>query len=285
MNQIIKVFFEEDTQTFSYVLADPKRCKAAVIDPVLGFDPVTGRTDSDKLDEILAYLEVEGLELDWVLETHAHADHLSGAQYLQERTGARVGIGRGITKVQAHFKKLFNLKNLRPDGSQFDRLFAAGDQIDVGEIQIRVMATPGHTSDSITYLAGDSAFVGDTLFMPDVGTARCDFPGGDAGTLYESIAGILRLPDSTRLYMCHDYPPGGREIEFAITAGEQRASNIHVGGGRSKADFVALRNERDKVLPAPRLILASLQVNIRAGGLPSPEDNGVMYLKLPLNQV
>ncbi len=285
MNQQITEFFESDTNTISYVLADQEAGQAAVIDPVLSFDPVTGRTHSEVLDSMLDFLREQALELVWILETHAHADHMSGAQYLHDRTGAPVGIGEGIRQVQAHFKQFFNLPELDTDGRQFDRLLTDGDELEVGRIKVRVMVTPGHTSDSVTYLAGDAAFVGDTLFMPDVGTARCDFPGGDAGMLYDSIDKLLSLPGSTRLYMCHDYPPAGRDFKFVTTVAEQRTANIHVGNGRSKSDFIALREERDAELDAPRLILPSLQVNIRAGNLPGAEENGVLYLKIPLNQI
>lgn len=285
MNQQVKEFFESATQTYSYVLSDKETGESAAIDPVLSFDPVTGRTNAEVLDSMLAYLKDQDLKLVWILETHAHADHMSGAQYLHEKTGAPVAIGEGIRQVQAHFKAFFNLPELDSDGSQFDRLLADGDEIAVGGIRVRVLATPGHTSDSVTYLAGDSAFIGDTLFMPDVGTARCDFPGGDAGMLFDSINKLLSLPESTQLFMCHDYPPADRDYEFKTTVGEQRAANIHVGCGRSKEEFTALRKERDSGLDAPRLILPSLQVNIRAGSLPGAEDNGVLYLKIPLNQL
>lgn len=285
MKQLVKEFFEEDTQTFSYVLADPERHLAAVIDPVMTFDFASGRTSHSVLDEILVFLGDHGFKLVWILETHAHADHMSGATYLQQKTGAPVGIGEGIRAVQAHFKAFFNLDDFEPDGHQFDHLFHDGDSFSVGGIEVKVLATPGHTSDSVTYLAGDAAFIGDTMFMPDVGTARCDFPGGDAGLLFESISRLLALPGETRLHMCHDYPPAGRDRRFVATVAEQRAGNIHVGGNRDKETFIRLRNERDATLGPPRLILPSLQVNIRAGHLPGAEANGVVYLKIPLNQL
>lgn len=285
MNHIVKRFYEKGSSTFSYVVSDPKSRQAVVIDPVMTFEPAAGRTSTAVLDEVLAYLEAEQLSVAWILETHAHADHMSGAPYLQEKTGAPVAIGEGIRKVQAHFKAFFNLQDFDPDGRQFDRLLAEGDTIEVGEMTLRAMATPGHTSDSMTYLVGDAAFIGDTLFMPDVGTARCDFPGGDAGMLYDSISKILALPGQTRLFMCHDYPPEGRELTDSCTVDEQREKNIHVGGNTDKAAYCELRTARDAQLSAPRLILPSLQVNIRAGHLPGAEDNGVVYLKIPVNQL
>lgn len=285
MNHVIKEFFEKETNTFTYVLADPAQRVAAVIDPVLSFDLPSGRTRTNALDEVLHFLKKNEFELVRILETHAHADHMSGAQYLQKRTGAPVGIGAGIRSVQAHFKVLFGLDNFEPDGSQFDQLFEDDDRFQIGDIDVRVLATPGHTSDSVTYLVADAAFVGDTLFMPDVGTARCDFPGGDAGQLFESIAKLLALPAETRLYMCHDYPAEGRELQHMCTVNDQRQNNIHVGGNRDKADFVKLRKERDATLDVPKLILPSLQVNIRAGHLPDATQDGVIYLKIPLNQL
>lgn len=285
MKQEVKSFFEEGTHTFSYVLSDPESGKAAIIDPVMTYEPAAARTSTGVLDEMLAYLRQQGLTLKWILETHAHADHMSGAPYLKEKTGAPVAIGEGIRKVQAHFKAFFNLHDFEPDGHQFDRLLADGDEVSIGAIRLRAMATPGHTSDSMTYVTDAAAFIGDTLFMPDAGTARCDFPGGDAGMLYDSIQKILSLPDSTTLYMCHDYPPTGRELACASSVAEQRAANIHVGGGTSREQFHELRTRRDSTLAAPRLILPSLQVNIRAGRLPGAEDNGVIYLKIPVNRI
>lgn len=280
----VKHFYDKDSGTLSYVVSDPATRQAAVIDPVLGFDIVSGALDISPLAAIAAWLTEQQLELCYILETHAHADHLSGAQHLQKSAGGSVAIGEGIRDVQAHFGKIFNLQPpFRPDGKQFDQLFANGDEFSIGELQVRVMSTPGHTSDSVTYIIEDCAFVGDSLFMPDAGTARCDFPGGDAGTLFDSIQKILSLPPETRLFMCHDYGPGGREMMFETTVRAQAADNIHIGAGRAREDFVKLRETRDATLSLPRLILPSIQVNIRAGSLPDAEENGVAYLKIPLN--
>ncbi len=285
MKHTVKEFLDNDTETFSYVISDPDSKQAAVIDPVLGFEPATGRIDMAPADVVLDYVQSHEFEVAWILETHAHADHLSGAQYLQSETGARVGIGQGIVDVQAHFKNMFMLDDLSADGSQFDRLFGENDLITLGALEMAVIAMPGHTSDSVAYRVGDSIFVGDTLFMPDVGTARCDFPGGDAAMLYRSIGKLLKLPGETRLYMCHDYPPGARGHKCVSTVAEQIEKNIHVAQSRSEQEFVKLREARDRSLKAPRLILPSLQVNIRAGHLPDPEKNGIAYLKIPLNQL
>ncbi|MDH4108307.1 MAG: MBL fold metallo-hydrolase [Gammaproteobacteria bacterium] len=280
----IKHFYHRPTGTLSYVVSDRESRKAAIIDPVLGFSVVSGRTDRGPAVELLDYLREQKLELDWILETHAHADHLSAAQFVKREAGGKVGIGEGIRKVQAHFQGVFNLKApFRPDGSQFDRLFADGDTFMLGGMEGRVLNTPGHTSDSITYLIGDAAFVGDSLFVPDFGTARCDFPGGDAELLYDSIQKLFALPAGTRLFMCHDYPPESRGLRYEVTVEEQLQTNIHVGGGKSKAEFVRMRQERDATLNLPALILPSIQVNIRAGELPEAEDNGVSYLKIPLD--
>jgi len=280
----IKHFYHQPTGTLSYVVSDHRSRKAAIIDPVLGFSMVSGRTDPGPARQLLDYLAEHGLELEWVLETHAHADHLSAAQLIKREAGGKVGIGEGICKVQAHFQGVFNLKSpFRPDGSQFDRLFADGDVFMLGGIECRVLDTPGHTSDSITYLIGDAAFVGDSLFMPDFGTARCDFPGGDAALLYDSIQRLFSLPAGTRLFMCHDYPPESRGLRYEVTIGEQQQSNIHVGGGKSRDEFVRMRTERDATLNLPALIVPSIQVNIRAGLLPDAEDNKVSYLKVPLD--
>ncbi len=282
----VEPFFHADTGTLSYVVADPSSCRAAAIDPVLGYDPVSGRTDAAPAEAIARYLDDEGLRLDLILETHAHADHLSGAGYLSERAGGAIAIGAGICAVQRHFAEVLNLEPaFRADGAQFDRLFAGNDSFRIGELRGRVLATPGHTGDSVTYVLDGMAFVGDTLFMPDGGTARCDFPGGDAGTLYDSIQAILSLPDDTRLYVCHDYQPDGREFRFVATVEEQRRDNIHIGGGVSRADFIARREARDRTLALPRLILPAIQVNIRGGRLPPAEDNGTAYLKIPLDRL
>jgi glyoxylase-like metal-dependent hydrolase (beta-lactamase superfamily II) len=282
----IQHFFHESSGTLSYVVSDPATALAAVIDPVLGFAIHSGRTDQAHLDRICEYLAEKDLQLEWILETHAHADHLSAAQNLKTRMGGAIAIGEGIRSVQETFAKLFNLNSpFCCDGSQFDRLFADGDRFRIGSLDCHVLATPGHTSDSISYLIGNAAFVGDSLFMPDYGTARCDFPGGNAGRLYDSIQKLLSLPEETMLYMCHDYPPEGRGLRFSVSIREQRDSNIHIGGGRSRAEFVALREARDRTLSLPALLLPSIQVNIRGGRLPEPEDNAISYLKIPLDQL
>ncbi len=281
----IEHFYHAASGTLSYVVSDPATGKAAVIDPVLGFSIVSGRTDTVPIDSICEFLEAGDLELEWVLESHAHADHLSAAQILKARRGGRVAIGQGICRVQENFASLFNLKPpFCSDGSQFDYLFTPDEAFRIGSIECRVLATPGHTSDSVTYVIGKAAFVGDTLFMPDVGTARCDFPGGDAGRLYDSIQAILALPPETMLYLCHDYPPEGRDMRYRCSIREQRESNIHIGGGRTRAEFTALRQARDRTLSLPALILPAIQTNIRAGAVPEPEDNAVSYLKIPLNR-
>lgn len=282
----VRHYYHEGTGTLSYVVSDPGSGRAAVIDPVLDFDIVSGRSDAAPLAPLIDCLDENGLALDWILETHAHADHLSGAERLKAERGGKVAIGAGIRDVQRHFREVFNLEPpFRADGHQFDRLFEDGDSFRIGNLDARVIATPGHTSDSLTYIVGDAAFVGDSLFMPDAGTARCDFPGGDAGVLYDSIQRLFELPADTRLFMCHDYGPGGREVRHVTTVREQRDANIHVGNGRGRADFVALREGRDATLSLPRLILPAIQVNIRAGGLPPAEDNGVAYLKIPLDRL
>lgn len=281
---LIRHFYHEPTGTLSYVVADPDEDRAAVIDAVLGFSVVSGRVDRSPADEIIGFLRERNLALDWILETHAHADHLSAATLIRNELGGRIAIGEGIRSVQAHFAEVFNLKPpFVADGSQFDRLFADGDTFDIGGLEARVIATPGHTSDSITYLVGDAAFVGDSLFMPDFGTARCDFPGGDASLLYDSIQRLFELPPETRLFMCHDYPPEGRSLRHVVSVAEQRESNVHVGGGRGRAEFVEMRDARDRTLNLPNLIVPAIQVNIRAGEMPPAEDNGVSYLKIPLN--
>lgn len=281
----IQHFYHDASGTLSYVVSDPQTAKAAVIDPVLGFSIVSGRTDTVAVDGICEFLDAEDLDLEWILETHAHADHLSAAQVLKARLGGKIAIGQGICKVQENFASLFNLKQaFCSDGSQFDRLFRANETFPIGTIECRVLATPGHTSDSVTYVVGNAAFVGDSLFMPDVGTARCDFPGGDAGRLYDSIQSILALAPETTLYLCHDYPPDGREMRYRCSILEQRESNIHIGGGRTRNEFIALRQARDKTLSLPALILPAIQINIRAGAVPEPEENAVSYLRIPLNQ-
>lgn len=281
----VRSFLHEPTSTYSYVVWDTVTRKAAIIDPALDFDPGSGATGTDFAASMSAFIHEHGLEPLWILETHAHADHLSAAPYFKKTfPRARVAIGRGITDVQKRFRRVFNLEpGFAIDGSQFDRLLDEGDTLPLGELAIRVIATPGHTADSLTYVIADAAFVGDSVFMPDAGTARCDFPGGSAKTLYRSIQKLFALPDETRLYVCHDYAPGGREHRNVATVAEEKAHNIHVGGGRSEAEFVKLRTERDAALPAPKLLYPSLQVNIRAGHLPPAEDNGIAYIRIPLN--
>lgn len=281
----ITAFFHKPSSTFSYVVSDPATRHAVVIDPVLDYDAASGRTGTKSADAIIAYVREGKLMLDWILETHAHADHVSAAQHVKRELGGRIGIGEGIGQVQETFKQLYNLgSDFVPDGSQFDHLFRDGETFRVGDVPVRVTGTPGHTSDSLTYVIGDAAFVGDTLFMPDSGSARCDFPGGDAGMLFDSIHKILSLPPKTRLFMCHDYAAGGREYQHETTVAEQRRANIHVHDGVSREEFITLRATRDKTLNVPALLLPAIQVNIRAGRLPEPEDNGMSYLKIPLNR-
>ncbi|MGD9800915.1 MAG: MBL fold metallo-hydrolase [Parvularculaceae bacterium] len=282
---IVKTFFDEPTFTASHVVSDPASKKAAIVDSVLDFDPASGKTSTESADKIIAYVKAEGLTVEWILETHVHADHLSGAPYLKEKLGGKIGIGSNITVVQKTFGEVFNVEpEFRRDGSQFDVLFDDGAKFKVGTIDATVMHTPGHTPACITFVIGDAGFVGDTMFMPDYGTARCDFPGGDAATLYKSIQKIFALPGETRLFMCHDYKAPGREdYAWETTVKEERDWNMHVGRGVSEADFVRMRTARDKTLAMPRLILPSVQINMRAGELPPPDSNGVRYLKLPLN--
>lgn len=279
-----RAFFDHATWTVTYVVSDNASRAAAVIDPVLDYDFKSGHTGTTSADQVLAYLQAEGLQVQWILETHAHADHLSGARYLQERVGGRIAIGERIREVQATFKKLYNLeRNFLPDGSQFDHLFRDGETFRIGEVEARALLVPGHTPADMAYLVEDSVFVGDTLFLPDVGTARADFPGGDAATLYRSIRRLLELPPQTRMYVCHDYPPQGREVRWETTVAEQRAANIHVRDGISESEFVAMRKARDATLQVPTLILPSIQVNVRAGQMPPADDNGVAYLRIPIN--
>lgn len=279
-------FHHAASGTLSYVVSDPASGAAAVIDPVLGFSVVSGRTDVSPSQALLDHIDAHSLTLEWILETHAHADHLSGAPYLRQHSAGKVCIGAGICAVQAHFGKVFNCgADFTADGRQFDTLFEDGDTFSLGDIECRVIGTPGHTSDSVTYVIGDAAFVGDTLFMPDFGTARCDFPGGDAARLYDSIQTILALPADTRLFMCHDYPPAERPLRWETTIAEQIADNIHVGGGRSRDDYIALREARDAQLDLPALLLPAIQVNIRAGELPPADDNAVRYIRIPIDQL
>jgi glyoxylase-like metal-dependent hydrolase (beta-lactamase superfamily II) len=279
-------FYDPATFTFTHVVYDRAGGHAGIVDPVLDFDPAAARTSTVAADRVLAFLRGYRLTVDWILETHAHADHLTAASYLKAKTGAQVAIGNGIVRVQQHFSALFGLgPEFATDGSQFDRLFAEGDTFQIGELSGWVLATPGHTQDSLTYLIGDAAFVGDTLFAADTGTARADFPGGDAHELYRSIQKLFNLPSATRIFLCHDYPPTQRAARALSSVAEQRERNVHVGGAVSEGRFVKMRTERDATLPAPRLILPSLQVNIRAGALPPPDSNGICYLRLPLNQL
>lgn len=280
----IQHFYDEPTGTLSYVVSDPATGKAAIIDPVLGYALSSGRTDTAPADVLIAYIREQELHLEWILETHAHADHLSGAQYIKSELGGTIAIGEGIRQVQAHFGPVFNMVgSIQPDGSDFDKLFSAGNVFSIGDLTCEVIATPGHTNDSVSYRIGSAVFVGDSLFMPDFGTARCDFPGGNAGLLYDSIRKLLELPGDTRLYMCHDYKPGGRELRWVSTVDEQRRDNIHVGDRVDKEGFVKMRTERDATLDLPALIVPSIQVNIRAGHLPEAQDNGVIYLKTPVD--
>ena len=279
-------FFHGDSNTWSYLVSDPASREAAIIDPVLDFDPKAGRTGTVSAQALLAAVLELGLRVRWIVETHAHVDHLSAGHWLRQALpGAVLAIGEGIRQVQKTFKPIFNLgEHFRVDGSQFDHLFADGERFAIGGLQAEVIPVPGHTSDSVAYRVGDSLFTGDSLFMPDGGTARCDFPGGDAATLYQSIQRLYALPDDTRVFVCHDYGPGGREVRCETTIGEQKRSNIHVRQGVDEASYVELRNARDATLSMPALILPAVQVNIRAGALPEPEANGVRYLKLPINK-
>jgi len=275
--------FDEATHTVSYVVWDPATRRAAIIDPVLDYDHRTGRVSHRSADDLLGFAAGQGLSVDWVLETHAHADHLSAAPYLKEKTGAPIGIGARITEVQRTFAPVFGLDDVSGDGREFDRLFRDGETFALGGLQVEVMHTPGHTPACVSYRIGEAVFVGDTLFMPDYGTARADFPGGDARTLYRSIHRLLALPDATRLYLCHDYKAPGRDhFAWETTVGEEKTRNIHVGGGVDEASFVAMREARDATLAAPVLLLPSLQVNIRAGRLPDPDRDGRRFLRIPL---
>lgn len=285
MNPQVMSFYDEATSTFTYVVYDCKGGHAAVIDPVLDYTPATACTSNESADRVLQFVHSQRLSVDWILETHAHADHLTAAAYLKRETGARVAIGCGIMQVQARFKALFGLgPEFATDGSQFDQLFADGDTFAIGELKARVIATPGHTDDGLTYVIGDAAFVGDTIFAPETGTARTDFPGGNARKLYRSIRRLFDLPEATRLFLCHDYPSAERAARAQSSLQEQLERNVHVGGHVDENAFVKMRTERDTKLAAPTLILPALQVNIRAGELPPPDANGVRYLRLPLNQ-
>ena len=285
MKPDVTAFFDEATNTATYLVHDPSGRACAVIDSVLDFDYASGRTDTRSADAVIACINERGYDLQWILETHVHADHLSAAPYLQKRLGGKIGIGAQITAVQATFGKVFNEgQDFRRDGSQFDQLFAGGDSFQIGQLRGDVLHTPGHTPACMTYVTGDAAFVGDTLFMPDFGTARCDFPGGSAAQMYASVQLILDLPEETRVFVCHDYKAPGRDIfAWESTVGDQKRRNVHIGAGRSLNDFVALRQARDASLQMPRLIIPSLQVNMRAGHMPPPESDGKTYLKVPVN--
>ena len=280
----IKAFFDAETWTYTYVVSGGKGSPCIVIDSVLNYDPKSGRTSTRSADEVIQFIQSEELKLTWILETHAHADHLTAAPYLQEKLGGKLVIGDHIASVQSVFKGVFNLdKDFAVDGSQFDHLLRDGESLVFGELSLKALYVPGHTPACMAYEIGDALFVGDTLFMPDVGTARCDFPGGNARTLYQSVQKILSYPKETKLYMCHDYPPNGRAPEFCTTVEAEKSSNIHVHDGISEEQFVQMRTKRDETLQMPTLILPSIQVNIRAGHFPEPENNGKSYLKIPLN--
>lgn len=282
MAAVLTPFFHAATWTWSWVLEDPQMRAAAIIDPVLDYDPKSGRVQTLLADALIAHVHERGLQVQWILETHAHADHLSAAQYLKQQLGGQVAIGAGIVAVQAHFAQVFDLGPMFPvDGSQFDRRFADGERLSVGGLDIEVIATPGHTPDGVSYRVGDAVLIGDTLFAPDVGTARCDFPGGDARALWRSIQRLLALPGDTRLCLAHDYPPGGREPRSSVTVREMRERNVHVAGN-DEAAFVALRTARDATLATPQLLYPALQVNIRAGHLPAAEENGTAYFRIPV---
>jgi len=277
-------FFDEATNTVTFVVKDPASPACAIVDSVLDFDYSSGRTDTASADRVIAYVRDQGLSCEWILETHVHADHLSAAPYIQQRIGGKIGIGEHITTVQNTFGKVFNEgTEFQRDGSQFDRLFKNGDSFTVGGLKGHVLHTPGHTPACLTYVIGDAAFVGDTLFMPDYGTARCDFPGGSAKALYQSIERILALPDETRIFVCHDYKAPGRDtFAWETTVAEEKAANVHIAH-RSEGEFVQMREARDKTLSMPKLIIPSLQVNMRAGQMPPPDEDGRTFLKVPVN--
>jgi glyoxylase-like metal-dependent hydrolase (beta-lactamase superfamily II) len=287
MHPEVTSFFDDATNTITYVVRDPQGLACAVIDSVLDFDYASGRTDTKSADAVVAFIRDKGYRVEWLLETHVHADHLSAAPYLQERLGGKIGIGRNITVVQNTFGKVFNEgTEFQRDGSQFDQLFGEGDSLHIGQLRVDVLHTPGHTPACLTYVIGDAAFVGDTLFMPDFGTARCDFPGGSAETLWDSVQKILTLPDDTRIFVGHDYKAEGRDhYAWETTVGAQKAANVHIGGGKSREDFVQMRQTRDAKLAMPRLIVPSLQVNMRAGQMPPADDSGTVFLKVPVNKL
>lgn len=284
MNPTVHGIFDPATWTVTYVVYDQPGGAAAIIDSVLDYDPKSGRTRTTSAEKVVSFVREQRLTVKWILETHAHADHLSAAPWLRKQLGGQIAIGGNIRTVQGVFKRIFNLEDeFQPNGSQFDHLFDDGERFAMGALEGEIMSVPGHTPACVAYKIGDAVFVGDTLFMPDVGTARCDFPGGDAPTLYRSVRKLLSLPPDTRLFMCHDYPPNGRPVAFECTVADQRARNIHVNDSVSEADFVAMRTRRDATLDMPVLILPAVQINIRAGELPPAESNGVSYVKIPLN--
>lgn len=283
MSVEVKPAYEPESGSWSYLVADPDQKAAAIIDPVLVYDAVSGRTNTAFIDTLLNEAQAHDWRIDWVLETHAHADHLTAAAHIRAKTGAGVAIGAGICSVQKNFARLFNLRDFPTDGRQFERLLMDGDIIPLGALQVRVMETPGHTGDSVTYLVEDAAFVGDTLFEPGHGTARCDFPGGDAGLLFDSVRKIHSLPEQTRLFLCHDYPKEGATARCMVPLTESLGDNVHINSGTSRDAFIAMRKERDAHLGLPRLILPALQINIRAGAAPEPDENGVVYLRIPFN--
>jgi len=285
MSPDVVCFFDDKTNSASYVVSDPETGHAAIVDPVLDYDPVSGRTSTDSAQKIVDHVGDKKLTVDWIVETHVHADHLTASVWLKEKLGGKTGIGAGIREVRATFGALFNATDvLDAEDAPFDDLFADGATFNIGNIESRVMATPGHTPACVTYIIGDACFVGDTMFMPDYGTARCDFPGGDAKQLFESLQKIIALPDDMRLFVCHDYGAGGsRDFAWETTVGDQRANNIHIGGGTLEHDYVQMRRDRDATLGLPRLIVPAVQVNMRAGNFPPAEDNGTSYIKVPLN--
>ena len=285
MSPDVVCFFDDKTNSASYVVSDPETGHAAIVDPVLDYDPVSGRTSIDSAQKIVDHVGDKKLTVDWIVETHVHADHLTASVWLKEKLGGKTGIGAGIREVRATFGALFNATDvLDAEDAPFDDLFADGATFNIGNIESRVMATPGHTPACVTYIIGDACFVGDTMFMPDSGTARCDFPGGDAKQLFESLQKIIALPDDMRLFVCHDYGAGGsRDFAWETTVGDQRANNIHIGGGTLEHDYVQMRRDRDATLGLPSLIVPAVQVNMRAGNFPPAEDNGTSYIKVPLN--
>ena len=285
MRPEIVCFFDDKTNSASYVVHDPETMQAAIIDPVLDYDPISGRTSTESADKIAAHVTEVGLTVAWIIETHVHADHLTASRRLRKQLGGKSGIGHGITEVQKTFGALFNVTDTLPaDGSQFDETFADGATFKIGNIEARVMATPGHTPACVTYVIGDACFVGDTMFMPDSGTARCDFPGGEAKQLYASLQKILELPEDMRLFVCHDYGAGGtRDFAWETTVAVQRDTNIHIGGGALEHDYVQMRRDRDATLSLPRLIIPAVQVNMRAGEMPPAEENGTSYIKVPVD--